>query len=98
MLPKRHFDLIEKEAADMLKSSTDSIDMLFPLLKDGKAKAEKVSKINDNSIINSSKSSDDDYYIDDDNYYDYDDEIVNATTTTTTTTKSPTSSGECFLV
>lgn len=84
MLPMKHLDLVEKEAADMLKSSTDSLDIAhLPLLKDGKTKADKVNEINDNSIINNSKT-DDEYY--DDTYYDYD-EVANATTSKSSTSK-----------
>lgn len=81
MLPSRN---LEKEAA-ILKTS-DAIDIMhLPLLKDGRSKTNKVTDIEDNSIISSSKT-DDDYYSEDDSYYDYDD-VVNATDTVTTTSK-----------
>lgn len=77
MLPQKHFDKIEKEAMDMLKSSTVSSDL--PALNEKtptKAAAKKVIEINDN-IIDTGKSTDkdfttDDYYTDD---YNYDDEL-----------------------
>lgn len=82
MLPKKHFDKIEKEAIDMLKSSTDSSDSThLPLLTEP-AKTKKVVEINDNVIDNGNKSLKDDDYNYDDDYYDeadYGDDIVNVT-------------------
>lgn len=70
MLPKKHFDLLEKEAIDS-EMNLNKIN-------------SKAVEINDNTIANSSKSTadDDDYSEYDDENYDYDtesEEIVNAT-------------------
>lgn len=73
MLPQKHFDALEKEAIDMLKSSTDSSD----------SKVKKVVDIKENAIDKNAKPLPDDEYDDDYDYSnddgDTDDEVVSIT-------------------
>lgn len=75
MLPQKHFDALEKEAMDMLNSSTDSSD----------TKVKKVVDIKENAIDKTSKTlSDDDAYDDDYEYTNDDgdsdtDEVISIT-------------------
>lgn len=86
MLPQKHFDLIEKEAMDMLKSSTDASNI---------NKSKKVVDIKENSITKNDKPLSDDEYDDDYDYnYDIDDdgdndseEVVSITPKPVPTTK-----------
>lgn len=78
MLPKRHFDEIEKDAIDQINSSAQ------PVTKEAKL-SKKVVEIRENAIERSTKSSpddeDDDEYEYDYNYDDdtYKDDVVTAT-------------------
>lgn len=79
MLPKEHFDRIEKDAVDMVNTKTEEIN-------------KRVVEISENTIGKTTKSSPDDEDDDEDDYeydynYDYKDDIVNITQKPTTTTK-----------
>lgn len=86
MLPQEHYNLIEKEAMDMLKSSTVSTNV---------NKLKKVVDIKENSVTKNDKPLSDDEYDDDYDYnYDADDEgdndseeVVAITPKTVPTTK-----------
>lgn len=86
MLPQEHFDISEKEAMDMLKSSTVSSNA---------NKSKKVVEIKENSVGKNDKQLSDDEYDDDYDYnYDIDDdgdndseEVVSITPKPVSTTK-----------
>lgn len=92
MLPKKHFDRIEKEALDMTKSTTDSI----AVNKSDAFKSKKVIDIKENAIEKSAGATSDndeyeydynDYYDDNDNYTSDGDDIITVTPKSATTVK-----------
>lgn len=88
MLPKRHFDLVEKEAQDIMRE-TDASHLAHADL----SKTKKVTEIKDNTVEKSTKSSADeyedeyDYNYDDDNDNNDSDEVVSITPSPESTTK-----------
>lgn len=79
MLPKEHFDRIEKDAVDMINTKEEK-------------STKKVVEIKENAVDRTTKLSPDDEDDDEDDYeydynYDYKDDILNMTQKPTTTTK-----------
>lgn len=93
MLPQKHFDRIEKAAAEILNASTESSDL---------KKSKKVIEIKENSIdksIRTSTVSDDEY--DDEYEYNYDDSDSDTdgdTIVTITPKPVPTTKRKCLIL